>query len=273
MSDPSLNTQTVRFYFVDEAGDGILFSAKGHFRVGTPGCSSHFILGKMDVANPERLRKDLESLRRELLSDPYYRNVPSMQPQQRKTALAFHAKDDLPEIRREVFRILSSHEMTFFAVVRDKRAILEKVLKHQKQKPGYHYHPNQLYDRCVTRLFQERLHKDEGYTIWFAKRGKRDRTEALQKALEAARHKFRRKWGIAGTAPIEIIPATPQESAGLQAVDYFLWALQRYYSKKEDRFLAAIWPKIALVHDVDDSRDKGYGVYYSQRNPMIDPGA
>lgn len=92
-----------KHYFVDEAGDPVLFDAKGGVLIGTPGCSRYFALGLLDVADPTVLGADLENLRAELLSDPYFKDVPSMQPATRKTALYFHAKDDLPEIRREVF--------------------------------------------------------------------------------------------------------------------------------------------------------------------------
>ncbi len=46
------------------------------------------------------------------------------------------------------------HDIRFFAVVRDKATITEKVLEHNKSNPQYRYHPNQLYDRCVSRLFK-----------------------------------------------------------------------------------------------------------------------
>ena len=144
-----------------------------------------------------------------------------------QTALAFHAKDDLPEVRREVFNLLLRHDVAFYAIVRDKRVIADLVLDDNKRKPNYRYHPNQLYDRCVSQLFKDRLHKDAGYTIHFARRGNSDRTEALEKALEAARTAFRQRWGFGGTSPIEIVPSSPHETVWLQAVDYFLWALQR----------------------------------------------
>ena len=257
-----------RHYFVDEAGDPTLFGQRGKVLVGSEGCSKYFILGKLDVADPALLASEMTGLRARLLADPYFQGVPSMQPEQGKTAIALHAKDDLPEVRREVFNLLLTQKVQFFAVVRDKAVITKKVIEHNKKQPKYRYHPNQLYDRCVSRLFKERLHKDDGYSIFFARRGKSDRTEALAKALEAARNAFRKSWGIAGTAPIEIIPGNPAEVVCLQAVDYFLWALQRFYEKDEDRFLNLIWPQTKLVIDVDDTRDKAYGVYYTQSNPL-----
>lgn len=261
-------TPGVRYYFVDEAGDPTLFGNRGKVLVGTEGCSSFFILGKVDIADPTTLAQELTALRLKLLADPYFAGVPSMQPEQRKTALAFHAKDDLPEVRREVFSLLLQHDVQFYAVVRDKQVITQKVREHNLKQPKYRYHPNQLYDRCVSRLFKERLHKDAGYSISFARRGKSDRTEALEKALEAARTAFRQRWGISGTSPIEIIPGSPKDVVCLQVVDYFLWALQRFYEKQEDRFLNLIWPKTKLVIDVDDTREKPYGVYYTQTNPL-----
>jgi hypothetical protein len=102
-----------RHYFVDEADDPVLFDAKGRALPGQEGCSRHFILGVLDVADPEALGAELETLRLELLADPYFRDVPSMQPERRKTAWMFHAKDDVPEVRREVFRVLMRHPVQF----------------------------------------------------------------------------------------------------------------------------------------------------------------
>ena len=66
----------------------------------------------------EALTGELAALRAQLLSDPYFKGVPSMLPEAKKTALFFHAKDDLPEVRREVFKVLERHDFSFYAVVR-----------------------------------------------------------------------------------------------------------------------------------------------------------
>ena len=87
------------------------------------------------------------------------------------------------------------------------------------------------------------------------------------------------KWQISATAPIEIIPATPDHAGGLQAVDYLLWALQRLYERGEDRYWEYVAEKVSLVHDVDDTRENEYGAYYTKKNPFtleerkkIEPG-
>ena len=126
---------TVRHYFVDEAGDPSLFKRRGKVSVGNDGCSKFFMLGVADVADPEAVANDLTELRTRLLADPYFADVPSFDPARRKTAIMFHAKDDLPEVRREVFKVLLKHDIRFYAVVRNKQVVLDKVIEHQEKKP------------------------------------------------------------------------------------------------------------------------------------------
>jgi hypothetical protein len=127
---------------------------------------------------------------------------------------------------------------------------------------------SKLYDYLVRRLFKDLLHKDDEYYIHFAKRGKSDRTVALREALEAARHRFSVQWGITSGAPTHVIASTPLAHGGLQAVDYFLWALQRLYECREDRYVELLWPAFSLVNDLDDTRQARYGVYYSRKKPL-----
>lgn len=268
MGKPGKHIPSIRHYFVDEAGDAILFNSRGRIIVGTEGCSRFFVLGLLDVANSDALALEMETLRADLLADPYFKGVPSMQPEARKTALAFHAKDDVPEVRREVFYLLLRHKLRFFAIVRDKRKVVEYVRQRNERDPSYRYNPNELYDYLVRGLFKNLLHKDDEYNIRFAKRGKADRTAALRIALETARHRFSVQWGIASDAPISVIASTPPACAGLQAVDYFLWALQRLYERREDRYVELLWPAFRLVHDLDDTHQARYGVYYSQKKPL-----
>lgn len=268
MTQPTPQQPGTCHYFVDEAGDGMLFNKRKQVVVGREGCSSYFILGVLEVARPKALHDALETLRAELQTDPYLSKVPSLQPERNKTAFAFHAKDDCAEVRREVYKLLMQHEMRFFAVVREKATIASKVQEHNKKHPTYRYHPNQLYDRCVSRLFKERLHQEESYVIQFSRRGNRARTEALQTAIEQARNNLRASWGIESTSPIEIMAAKPADAGGLQAVDYMLWALQRLYERGEERYWDFVAAKASLVHDVDDTRVNEYGVYYTKKNPL-----
>ncbi len=89
-----------------------------------------------------------------------------MQPHEGKTALKFHAKDDLPEVRREVFRLLQKQTaLRFFAVVTDKMRVVDYVRQRNLRDTSYHYHPNEIYDYLVRRLFRDRLHKQTSMSL------------------------------------------------------------------------------------------------------------
>src|SRR5437879_6465589 len=92
-------------YFIDEAGDPVLFG-KRKVIVGTQS-SRYFLLGKLEVGDPVALAQALDDLRKQLLADPYFNSVPSMKPAEGKTAVLFHAKDDLAEVRDRVFHLLA----------------------------------------------------------------------------------------------------------------------------------------------------------------------
>jgi hypothetical protein len=270
MNPPATRPQDVRQYFVDEAGDGSLFHHRGRVIIGEPGCSRYFVLGLVDIAEPDALARELSALRGRLLADPYFKGVPSMQPERRKTALAFHATDDPPEVRREVFGVLTRHVdgLHFLAVVRDKTRVLEYVRQRNASDQTYRYHPNELYDSMVRRLFKNQLHKSRGYRIFFARRGKDDRTEALRSALETARRRFAARHGLGSEAWIEVAASAPARWPGLQVADYLLWGLQRLYERGEERYVDLLRPAFRLVHNIDDTRTARYGVYYTRGKPL-----
>ena len=260
---------SIRHYFVDEGGDSTLFSRTGKVLVGTEGCSRFFILGLLDVPDPGVLNDRFDKLRTQLMNDAYFKGVPSMQPNARKTALAFHAKDDLPEVRREVFSLLRDTEgLRFFAIVADKLSVLAYVRQRNKREPDYRYHPNELYDYLTSRLFKERLHQHDRYNIIFSKRGKSNRLDALRKLVETASGSLTQTPDDSNNPVTYVSATTPKEHAGLQAVDYFVWALQRLYERDEERYLLYLSDAFRLVHDIDDMREAGYGAYYTQKKPL-----
>jgi len=214
------------------------------------------------------LASDLRQLRSRLIEDPYFDGVPSFQAKRQKTAVNFHAKDDLPEVRRQVYDLLLKHPMKFHAVVRDKRDVFSWAMQRRESEAGFQFRPNDLYDSLVRRLFRDHLHKAELHQICFAKRGKSDRTRALREALKAAREHFCRKWGKEQVGQIVITTEASRDNACLQAIDYFLWALQRAFVQGEDRYTRYIWNSVGLIHDVDDRRENNYGAYYTEERPL-----
>lgn len=224
------------------------------------------MLGVAHLPDPTEARKAVRELREQLLADPYFRGVPSMQPESGRTARAFHAKNDPAEVRREVFRLLPSLGVKVQAVVRRKRELVS-VARHLHSK-GQRLTANDVYDDMVKRLFRNLLHKADENRICFAWRGKSDRSEALTQAIRRAQRNFERKWRISSDKPTLIRSMYPWEDEGLQVVDYFLWALQRLYERHEDRFFELLRPSFRLVMDLDDKRNHEYGEWYSDANPL-----
>ena len=68
--------------------------------------------------------------------------------------------------------------------------------------------------------------------------------------------------------PTGIRAAEPHEFGGLQVVDYYLWALQRMYERREDRFFESLRPAYRLIMDLDDTGSKPYGEWYTYENPL-----
>lgn len=258
-------------YYVDEAGDGVLFGPKGRNRLTDPEAPQFFMLGMVRCACDAEAATALEELRKELVTHPLYASIHSLQPSAGKTFRAFHAKDDHLEIRAKVFELLLTLDFKFYAVIKDMRAVLRYVEDRNRMNADYRYHPNELYDLTVRMLFKQQLHKHDHYRISFARRGKSDRTKALRDHLEQTRQRFLMEQGLQHEPALEIEPAYPWEQPCLQIADYCLWALQRCYERYEARFLHALWPKVSIIHDVDDPHGKRYGSYLTREGPPPNP--
>ena len=102
-ADPEPSSSEVQHLFVDEAGTPTLFHESGKPIADTFGCSRFFILGKLEVENPPVVATALTELRQRMLADPIFAGTESFKPERKKTAIAFQAEDDLPEVRVPVF--------------------------------------------------------------------------------------------------------------------------------------------------------------------------
>jgi hypothetical protein len=191
-----------------------------------------------------------------------------MQPKNKKTALAFHAKDDVPEVRREIYKLLQTCTSKFYAVVRDKNELLAFVNQKNERNEGYKYNPNELYDSLTKELFKPLRPMADEINICFAKRGNKERTQAFQTALEKAEDIFEKSFGFRRKSEVLIKCSTPPKEAGLQAVDYYLWALQRFYERGEDRYIEMLWPQISEINDLDFVDEKRKGVFFRKDKPL-----
>ena len=280
LNQPEPSTPEVHHTFVDEAGDPTIFDSKGRSLVGTKGCSRYFILGKLTVDDPTRVAKALTDLREQMKADPFFATAESFKPERRRTALLLHAKDDLPEVRVKVFELLRSLGPTvrFHAVVCDKLAVQKEEEARRAADPNYRYNPDHLYDRLTRSLFAKFHQVADRYHLCIAKRGNKNRNAALLQALDHAEGDFERAFGFSrgGIAAWTLTISNPEANVCLQAVDYFLWALQRFYEPqvhpvttevtRQERFLNALWDQVAEIHDLHHGQPQG--TFFTKANPL-----
>ena len=120
----------------------------------------------------------------------------------------------------------------------------------------------------LTQKMDKKLHTRPTFDVVFASRGKA-RTQALRAHLLKAKAASRKAAGTYPDAAIHVRAMPSHQHAGLQVADYCLWALQRLFTKGEDRFLSLIWPKVGLIVDADDTSEKPYGTYHTRKRPPL----
>lgn len=83
----------------------------------------------------------------------------------------------------------------------------------------------------ICSLFSKFHRLAERYEVCVAKRGAKDRNQAIRAAIEHAERDFEQTFGFSrgGGEAWDIVISNPKETVCLQAVDYFLWAVQRFY--------------------------------------------
>ena len=186
--------------------------------VATDGCSRFFIEGKLECRDVDALATDMAHLRADLLADPYFKGVPSLDPARKRTALNFHVKDDPVEVRR--------------------------------------------------------LHGYGEHRVVFAQRGHKPRAKAFVDAIAHEDKSIEMLSGLSRPKPLEVVCGVPKDYAGLQAVDYFLWALQPFYERGEARFLDYVWPQTLEIIDLDAAPHKirgrplGEFVIFNKEHPL-----
>lgn len=244
-----LTEEGASHFFVDESGDPVFYDAKGNLIVGQPGCSSLLILGFIKTRDPHSLRKAVLDLQQEVCSDPYFKRLPSIA----KTAVAFHATDDAPEIRYLFYKRI--RELNFSAQFVVARKI-EKVFRNR-----FRADENRFYDYLVTHAFRNVLHRHRHNYITFAVRGSRVRQRPLLQAISRAKQSFEKRHGKVDTA-ITLQPQSPKGEPCLSIIDYVIWALQRAYNKREMRYFEYIGDRVRFISDIYDAEKYPNNFYY-----------
>ena len=243
------------WFFVDESGDPTFYDRKGNLIIGQEGCSPILLLGFVEIQNPDPIRQAIVKLQSELVHDPYFQDFPSLQ----RTAVAFHAKDDLPEIRYEFFKLAASLDFQAQFVVARK---IERVFRNNFQAREYTF-----YDHLVAQLFQNMLHRFENNAIYFSKRGSRNRQEPLHQAIQQSAKRFQEKWGMQVRTSFTIQAQTPAGEPCLSLIDYMNWAVYRAFTRGDMNYYRVVQEKIGLLVDLYDTA-KYPKNWYTRKNPF-----
>lgn len=243
------------YFFVDESGDPTFYDRKGNFIVGQEGCSSLLILGLVEVGDPIPVRQAILKLQSEIVSDPYFSDFPSI----RQTKIAFHSKDDVPEIRYQFYKLLAGLDFQAQFVVARK---IERVFRN-----SFHSKENEFYDHLITCLFDGKLHKHERNLIYFAKRGSRSRQAPIENAIANSIRIFEQKWKTSVKTETVVQAQSPAGKPCLSIIDYMNWAVFRAYTRKEMRYFDTVRSKVSLLIDLYDTGKYPHS-WYTKKNPF-----
>lgn len=70
---------------------------------------------------------------------------------------------------------------------------------------------------------------------------KSGRIAVFRHALEFAQPHFANNDDLVSNTSLEVSEAAPKSRVGLQAVDHFVWALQRLFERSEERYVDYLW--------------------------------
>jgi hypothetical protein len=247
--------QGSNWFFVDESGDPTFYDRHGNLIVGQAGCSAILILGFIETEDPHSLRNALTALHEQLANDEYLQDIPSML----KTNVAFHAKDDVPEVRQAFYRLLQTLDYKAQFIVARK---IERVFR-----TSFHAREGEFYDYLVSRLFQNALHRYTHNHIYFSQRGSRTRQAPLEQAIRQGVSRFEEKRQKKVATVMDIAPQTAVGEPCLQVIDYMNWAVYQAFIHRQMRYYRFIEEKVSFLVDLYDIA-KYPKNWYSHDNPF-----
>jgi hypothetical protein len=240
------------WYFIDEAGDPNFYGKGNRLIVGEKGCSRVFILGFAEILDPVPIRHELKHLQQSVINNPYFHKKPYID----RTAIAFHAKDDLPEVRYLVFDLIRTFDVRAEFIVARKRKDI--FLERDKNKQ------NNFYDHLVSCLFERTLRRHEDNLLYFSQRGSKKRQRPLVEAIEKGIERNKQWQNGSCTTQWSIQAQLPSGEPCLSVVDYLCYAVYQAYENRDMRFFEAIRDKISVVGDIYDHEAEVR--WYNRRN-------
>jgi hypothetical protein len=176
-----------------------------------------------------------------------------------KSNVAFHAKDDTPEVRQAVFKQIRELDFKAQFIVARK---IERVFRNSFQADE-----NEFYDYLISLLFENVLHRFSHNHVYFSQRGSRLRQAKLEQAIRLGVAKFEERWNRKVDTEILVMPHTAVGEPCFQVIDYMHWAVYRAFVKQEMRYYNFVQDKVSLLVDRYDHA-KYPKNWYSRDNPF-----
>ncbi len=259
------NDLNTKHRFLDEAGDTAFFGRHGTPLVGVKeNVSLCFLLGMVKIRSDLQLIRDgINQLELEVIKDPYFKGVPSIQKKVKdKGGFYFHATDDPPEVRKMFYDFLRAIDLSFEAVVGRKIPSIF-IRKHGKNDAEF-------YADLLSHLLKNKLQAGDDLILNIAERGNTTKNANLTTALNKATERFQRNnnGGVVMTKVVFNVQ-NPRTEPLLCLPDYLCWAVQRVFERGEPRYYDFVEDKISLVVDLYDSEHYEESKnYYRKGNPL-----
>ena len=176
-------------------------------------------------------------------------------------------------------------KIRFHVAAADKQAIARSEQAKRAAELKYRFKPDSLYDELTGELFSGMRRFADEHRLCVAKRGNKERNEAIHAALAKADSAFESRFGFKRKGQWTVEVSDPIRRVCLQAADYFLWAVQRFFETRfypatkspvmdkatgaairEGRYLNLVWPQITEIHDLHFGSD--HGTRWSQAKPL-----
>lgn len=217
--------------FLDEAGDTTFYGKNKTPILGTNGVSEYFILGMLTLHEPlENVRNKILSLQKSVVSDPYFHQIPSIRKKENSSGYFLHAKDDIPEVRKMAFELIKSIDATFDVVVEKK--------DYQIYERKHNGNQSEFYADLLSRLIHHMIDNHSKIVLNIAHRSRCTTHTNLEKGLQKAIIIAQKK-NIAFNVNANVVFNVQQPTGEpiINIADYYLWAIQRWVERKEDRYV------------------------------------
>lgn len=239
-----------QFVFIDESGGPHFFGRKKRPLWEGEEFVPILLIGLVITSQRSRLRKAIEAFKSNVLADPLYNEIHSIN----KGNWNPHARSDYPDLRAKFFELIRKMDYIECYVVIARKNPNRFTTKHNGNEKEFYFD-------VLNKLIQQLPMKaEDSYQLFLSRIQKntvKDFVSAVEKAFE-----FAKGQNGEGLLSYNCDVVLGSEYPEMCVIDYLLWALQRYILKGERRFYSALENVFKVVYDVYDTEAENnvYGV-------------